>query len=429
MASNPRTAPFFQAAADAQARGDLAGFARALEAVLIAEPDNPRALNSLGNFHLNSGRAIEAMHLLERATAADPSAPPLWFNLSLAYRALKDDAKESLALQNCLTADPYFVQALINKAALFERQQNMRLAGRAYKDALECAVHFPDLPPAVQKQLGHARSVVDSQQADLLEFMHQHLALVAGNDVANRPARFNESLEILAGKRKYQPQAPTFYAYPSLPPIAFHERVDFPWLEAVEADWQKMRDELQSALTDSSEFVPYVAHADGTPLNQWAELNHSKKWSAYHLYKNGEIVSNHAAKCPVTIAALDHAAQPRIMNNAPNAFFSHLLPHTHIPPHTGMTNTRLVVHLPLIVPEKCQFRVGNYTRMWEEGRAWVFDDTIEHEARNDSDQSRIILIFDVWNPQLTKDEQQLIAETIKAHQLFYGGDTETMGTI
>lgn len=429
MASSPNTTQYFQAAADAQARGDQAGFVRALERILAAEPNNPRALNSLGNFYLNSGRAAEAAQLLERAAAADPSAPPLWFNLSLAYRALKQDAKEFGALQNCLAADPYFVQALIHKAALFERQGDVKMAGRAYKDALDCAVHFPEQSPAMQKQLAHARSVVDGQQSALLDFLHQHLAQVAGNALSSRPARFNESLEILAGKRKYQPQVPTFYAYPALPPIAFHERADFPWLEAVESDWQKMRGELQSALADSHEFVPYVTHPEGTPLAQWHELNNNKKWSAYHLFKNGLAMTDHATKCPATMAALQHAPQPSISGNAPNAFFSHLLPHTHIPPHTGMTNTRLVVHLPLIVPEKCQFRVGNHTRMWEEGRAWVFDDTIEHEARNDSNQSRIILIFDVWNPLLEPEEQRLIAETIKSHQLFHGIDAETLGTI
>jgi aspartyl/asparaginyl beta-hydroxylase (cupin superfamily) len=86
-----------------------------------------------------------------------------------------------------------------------------------------------------------------------------------------------------------------------------------------------------------------------------------------------------------------------------------------------MTNTRLVVHLPLVVPEGCVYRVGNDVRKWQEGKAWVFDDTINHEARNDSDQSRTILLFDIWNPLLGDAEQRLVAEAIKAHMDFYGG--------
>jgi aspartate beta-hydroxylase len=430
MAStSPQTAALFQAASDAQARGDTAGFVRALEAVLQREPGNARALNSLGNYQLNSGNPAEAVVLLHRAVEADPSAPPLWYNLSRAYRTLKDDAQELAALQKCLGADPYFLQALLAKAAIFERRGQPRIAARDYQDALACSVHFPSLNPAVKEQLAHASRFVAQQQNDLLNFLDTHLQDVAGSKSTARPARFSESLEILSGRKKYQPQNPTFYAYPSLPPLAFHDRADFPWLDTLEAETAAIRGELQSELLKSAEFVPYVAHPEGAPLNQWEELNHSKKWSAYHLCQNGQLVVDHAASCPATVAALSQAPQPRVLNNAPNAFFSHLLPRTHIPPHTGMTNTRLVVHLPLIVPEKCIFRVGNHTRVWEEGRAWVFDDTVEHEARNDSDLSRIILIFDIWNPLLSQDEQVLIAETIKAHQLFYGDEAEAMGNI
>jgi aspartate beta-hydroxylase len=100
-----------------------------------------------------------------------------------------------------------------------------------------------------------------------------------------------------------------------------------------------------------------------------------------------------------------------IPGRGPTAFFSILEPHTKIPPHTGVTNTRVTVHLPLIVPPGCAFRVGGETREWKVGTAWVFDDTIEHEAWNDSDAPRAILIFDVWNPELTVLECDLVRET------------------
>jgi aspartate beta-hydroxylase len=97
-----------------------------------------------------------------------------------------------------------------------------------------------------------------------------------------------------------------------------------------------------------------------------------------------------------------------------------LSPHTRIPPHTGVANTRLVLHLPLIVPEGCGFRVGSETRPWKVGEAWVFDDTVEHEAWNDSDDIRIILICDVWNPLLGEEERELIARVMAAMDAFAG---------
>jgi aspartyl/asparaginyl beta-hydroxylase (cupin superfamily) len=87
-----------------------------------------------------------------------------------------------------------------------------------------------------------------------------------------------------------------------------------------------------------------------------------------------------------------------------------LRPRKRIPPHTGVTNTRAIVHLPLIVPPGCGFRVGGETREWHEGKAFAFDDTIEHEAWNDSDALRVILILDVWNPHMTEREKELLAE-------------------
>ena len=75
-----------------------------------------------------------------------------------------------------------------------------------------------------------------------------------------------------------------------------------------------------------------------------------------------------------------------------------------------MTNTRAIIHLPLVVPPGCEFRVGGETRAWREGEAFAFDDTIEHEAINRSEKSRLVLIFDVWNPHLSDRERALVTE-------------------
>ena len=88
--------------------------------------------------------------------------------------------------------------------------------------------------------------------------------------------------------------------------------------------------------------------------------------------------------------------------------FSILDEHSRIPPHTGSDNVRATVHLPLIVPDGCGLRVGSETRIPAAGKAWVFDDTIEHEAWNDSGEPRAVLIFDIWNPLLTEPERAAV---------------------
>lgn len=81
---------------------------------------------------------------------------------------------------------------------------------------------------------------------------------------------------------------------------------------------------------------------------------------------------------------------------------------------------RSVVHLPLIVPPECGFRVGAESREWKEGAAWVFDDTIEHEAWNDSGAVRGILIVDVWNPLIESVEREQLCAVLEGFDAYYG---------
>ncbi len=118
------------------------------------------------------------------------------------------------------------------------------------------------------------------------------------------------------------------------------------------------------------------------------------------------------------------APQDVIPGRAPVAFFSALKPGTHIPPHNGATNTRLTVHLPLIIPPDCALRVGEQTHVWEPGKLVLFDDTIRHEAWNNSSQLRVVLIFSVWNPLLTEIERTLVSETVQGMLEFYGDDAD-----
>jgi aspartate beta-hydroxylase len=189
----------------------------------------------------------------------------------------------------------------------------------------------------------------------------------------------------------------------------------------LEAATDDIRGELTQILDSSlADFSPYVTYSPQAPLNQWKELNHSHRWSALYLVKNGQRIEENIARCPKTVAALAGAPVVEIAQRGPTSFFSRLEPHTRIPPHTGVSNTRLIVHIPLVVPPGCGFRVGSSIREWRPGQALIFDDTIEHEAWNDSGEPRVILIFDIWNPLLTPAERDLMAAATTAVADFYG---------
>jgi aspartyl/asparaginyl beta-hydroxylase (cupin superfamily) len=199
--------------------------------------------------------------------------------------------------------------------------------------------------------------------------------------------------------------------YPFLPADEFFDRERFPWFEQLEARTDAIRREALALLVSGAEAIrPYVRQEAGTPENKWSPLDHSLDWSACFLWEYGVRNDQVCALCPETAAALAAVPQNHIPGKAPSAFFSILKPGAHIPPHTGVTNSRAIIHLPLIVPPGCGFRVGGDTREWKVGEAFAFDDTIEHEAWNDSGEPRTVLIFDVWNPHLTATEQALLTK-------------------
>ena len=212
----------------------------------------------------------------------------------------------------------------------------------------------------------------------------------------------------------YQNECAGLY-YPFLPADEFFDRGHFPWLADVEAQTDAIRAELVALLDDPGDALrPYVRMDAGTPTSIWSPLDNRLDWGACFLWDYGEPNQAVLDRCPATAAAFAAVPGAHIPGRSPSAFFSLLKPHTRIPAHTGVTNTRAIVHLPLIVPQGCGFRVGGETRAWEEGKAFAFDDTIEHEAWNDSDDLRAVLIFDVWNPHLTPHEQELLTRYFAA---------------
>jgi aspartyl/asparaginyl beta-hydroxylase (cupin superfamily) len=227
-------------------------------------------------------------------------------------------------------------------------------------------------------------------------------------------------VDLILGQKRIYLQQPKNYYFPGLPQIQFYERGDFPWLDRVEAATDAIREELLGVLEDPSSFAPYVTgHANRPWKDQLGMLN-NPAWSAFYLWKNGEVVPGNAERCPRTLAALADAPLARVPNRSPSILFSLLRPGAHIPPHTGVVNVRLICHLPVIVPGECALRVGNETREWVKGKAWVFDDSIEHEAWNKSDKPRVILLFDIWRPELSEEERKLVAAMLEAMDN-YGG--------
>ena len=388
-------------------------------------PSHPAVLNELGVRMLARGEAEKAQALFVRATTADPKHPSLWANLASALKALGRRAEEMDAIEKALELEPRHLSALLQKGAFLEQSGDPRNAARAYQNALACIPPGAEPPPAVRAALAHAKELVETDLAQLTATLEEPLAEVRARYGGQRQRRVDLCLDAIMGKRKTYHSEPTWMYFPELPAIEFFERSDFPWLDAIEAATEEIRAELMRVLVaDREGLQPYIDFPASMPLDQWRDLNRSRKWSAYFLWNQGEPNAGHLARCPVTARVIETAPRPRIAARAPTAFFSILDAAVRIPAHTGVTNTRLTVHLPLIVPEGCAFRVGATTRELVSGKAWVFDDTIEHEAWNPSDTPRAILIFDIWNPLLTAAECELIRTATEVYARYYASPGE-----
>jgi len=375
--------------------------------VLEQSPGHPEPVLALGMAAITRGEPARAVEVLQTSAARNPM---LELYLALAYKQLGNSGAEMQAVTRALDLDPYFFPALLHKGMLLERLGKHRSAAQVFRDVLKIMPPRDRLSDAFKSAVQHAEaSVAQNRQSleqhlesVLLDLRHKH-----GRGVD----RFERSVDVMLGKKKMYHPEPIALHYADLAPIQFYGRESFPWLSELEARSDAIRDELLQVLAESRpDFRPYIQYPAGAPVNQWAELNYSPRWSTYFLWENGQRNDGHCEHCPQTAAALESIVpMAQLPNFSPTAMFSCLDPHTIVPPHTGETNTRLIVHLPLIIPSACSFRVGHQTREWKYGEAFVFDDSIEHEARNDSGELRAVLIFDVWNPALSPAECELVA--------------------
>ena len=420
--SDPRIMELVRAAEQSAQSGRADDAWRHWESVLTLDPDHPRALFRMSERALRSGDLESARAMLRRATASAPNEPGILLNLALVERARGDANAELAAIDRAIVVDDSLLTAHLMKGALLERAGKLRQAARSYKTALALAPE-QGLPNDVAQALVHAREIVQSQSDALERFLTDRLAPLRVRHSWLPLERFDEALGIAVGKRKVFVHRPAHFLFPQLPAIGFYDEGQFPWLKDLEAAAPRIRDELVGLIEEEAhEFAPYVIKPENVPVQQWGELNRSTKWSAYFLWKDGTRQDDHCQRCPVTTRVVESMPMADMEGYAPTAFFSSLEPGTRIPPHTGSTNVRLIVHLPLIVPGNCRFRVANEWREWQFGKAWVFDDSIEHEAINGSDQQRVVLIFDVWNPHLTEVERELIVAMQHGMSEYYAAE-------
>lgn len=373
---------------------------------------DPRIVAQAGFAALQRGKNADALVQFNRLVAAGRADASVYFATAIAHQRLKDDAAARIAIDAALAREGANFQYLLFKADLLAAAGNHRDASALYLAAVRAVPSREGVSADGLRELERAERHCQGYAGELEALVRQRLI---DNVEASQP-RVAEALDLLFGHRQRFTQQPRYFFFPGLTAVQFFDPAAFAWVAGLEAHTEQIRQELLAVMRDDAAFQPYVEASPTRPgvnAGQQGMLN-NPDWSAFYLWKNGRLVEENAARCPHTVKAMASVPLTQIANRSPSVLFSLLRPGAHIPPHNGLINTRLIAHLPLIVPGKCRLRVGNDTREWVPGKVWLFDDTIEHEAWNDSNETRVILLFEVNRPDITAQEQRLVGEIFAA---------------
>lgn len=356
---------------------------------------------------LRSRDMVRAADLLRAGARQVPAAAMPWIALANAEMALGNNAAAEEAVGQQLELAPREVGALLLKGLLREQAGDARAASSFYRAALNQAAADGPVPPQLAALHTRAQSYIGMANDAFAAYLLDQI----GSDFS---PIMREAIELLIGQRELFLQQPSVFYWPGLPQRRFYPPEDFAWLEPVLALVPQMQAELAEVLgTGGDGFSPYVERHEHRPVPNNPLLD-SEAWTAFHFWRNGAAVTDNAARCPATMEALTHAPMPQSPGRAPNAHWSRLQPGAHIAPHVGMLNTRLICHIPILTAPDCSLRVGSETREWIAGTPLIFDDSIEHEAHNSGQQERVVLLFEIWRPEIDLADRAMISQIFQA---------------
>ena len=406
-------------------RGETAPAKQLFLQWLESEPDAVEPLAYLGRQALLGNELDRAIALLERARSALPAGAEVLQDLGIAYRRAQRPEEAMAALHRAIEIDPTQRRSRLHLGAMQESMGQAHEALVNYFAAVSTAQSKglwrsrETTPSGILPLVEHAISVIERERPMLLDRSIAPLRERHGREAMVRVeqalAMYLEQMPMAYVDPR---QKPTFLYFPGLPTTPWFERKLFPWYEELESRWTTIREELRSVMDESDELVPFLdspVNVQGLPfMGSTGASDSEPKWDAYFFHRHGIRYDAHCARCPTTAAALDAVPIVRIRDHAPECLYSVLSPGAHILPHRGVTNTRTVTHLPLIVPGNGALCVAGEAREWQQGRCFSFDDTFLHEAWNHSDKTRVVLLLDSWNPHMTEVEQVAIAELVAA---------------
>lgn len=395
---------------------------RAFGAILTSNPECLEAYSFLAMSAHRKRDYRRAITMIERALKVAPEDSRFLTDLGMIHRGRNHLDAATDAFRRAIASAPENYEARLYLGRVLDQAGKKIEAVKAYLGALETArlqgewVDPKTIPPSLKADVAQASVAV---RQGLRDHYNNALAPLRGKFGASSLSRVEKFLAIYLGEITAEipddRQKPLYFYFPDIPSQPYFSRDQVPWVATLEGAAASIRDEA-AAVAAGGELPPFLKSTDSTKIGSYLSgSGRTPSWDAFFFYRDGVRIDDSHRKAPATSAVIDSLPLVRIDGSAPEICYSLLTPGTVIERHSGVANFRIVVHLPLIVPDGCAIRVGGEDHVWQEGRCVAFDDTFEHEAWNKNDQHlRIVLLMDAWNPHLTETERAAVTDLVGA---------------
>jgi aspartyl/asparaginyl beta-hydroxylase (cupin superfamily) len=208
--------------------------------------------------------------------------------------------------------------------------------------------------------------------------------------------------QLVHGTQSYQ----LCHSYvPGLTVQEFWNTQEYSWCRTLQSKYTLIRDEFRAVTADRDRLIQNGNNVWASALDDAVVQAYGDGWSTL-------VLMNRGVWDPVNVQLFPATAQALAEVPAVEVFFASMQPHSRIAPHSDFTNFVLTSHLAIDIPYsgegKCRLTVGEEERQWINGQVTLFDTSIMHDAVNESDQTRYILMMRVWHPDLSLEERQAL---------------------
>lgn len=389
-----------------------------------SQPFNPTQAEEKLKQQLHSKEYGEALLTTEQILTHNPTDQRLLLMLGRLFELIEEsmDAEQVyLAVVNRIPC-AYNTQLMLGR--FFDRKgsdnnNNVELAYKHYAHALQTAnksgfwLNQESTAPWAHKLVMRA-----------LDFAEQHRQAVVGSWLDEYDNQFgaDEMARVAKGIRMYTGEVPKVYDdprqqpgflfIPGLPVKPVFERDDLDFIDYYESQFETIKGELD-------QLVSQKVHIENYRDEDKHGLTEGGDWDAKFFYRHGKRYADTHELCPKTSKVLSNLPLVHIKDHSPEVCFSVLRPGAHLLPHRGVTNSRSVLHMGLEIPPDCALNVVDVEELhWLPGKVFAFDDNYLHEAWNRSDQSRYVLLADIWNPFLRESERLAITDFVERIGIF-----------